>query len=440
MKHFAFFSRLAVTPALLAGMLLAGCTSPVEVTSVGIEEDELRLVIGESAALTVEVSPADAISLLEWESSNPDVAIVDDGGLVVSVSQGEAEISVTAGSFSDVCKVIVTGVPATGITLNAENLQLFTGETAALTAEVFPDDTEDKTVSWSSSAPEVATVDESGLVTALTAGETVITASCGEYQATCNVSVAMMPAKIGDYYYSDGTYSTELDGSKEVIGVVFYVGDPTVNDPTLAREHPDCVNGLVLSLTGDEQMAWQENYWDWTLASDYDPDAYVGKWIEENAPEYLTITTYTGLNDNVNMILGYNNTKAIEAFNAAPENSGWPVNAVEHVVSYRDEVAAPEASSDWYLPSPKELSLICTGEWLANIYEITGTEVDMRNELNSVLATIDGAQLLSETDTYMTSSEDEWGSGTFIVYFWDGGVSYSSKGDTSLHARPVLAF
>ena len=209
MKHFAFFSRLAVTPALLAGMLLAGCTSPVEVTSVGIEEDELRLVIGESAALTVEVSPADAISLLEWESSNPDVAIVDDGGLVVSVSQGEAEISVTAGSFSDVCKVIVTGVPATGITLNAENLQLFTGETAALTAEVFPDDTEDKTVSWSSSAPEVATVDESGLVTALTAGETVITASCGEYQATCNVSVAMMPAKIGDYYYSDGTYSTE---------------------------------------------------------------------------------------------------------------------------------------------------------------------------------------------------------------------------------------
>ena len=54
-------------------------------------------------------------------------------------------------------------------------------------------------------------------------------------------------AKVGDYFYSDGTYSTELDSSKEVVGVVFYAGDPKdrFNDPDLPGKYG---HGLAVSI------------------------------------------------------------------------------------------------------------------------------------------------------------------------------------------------
>lgn len=53
------------------------------------------------------------------------------------------------------------------------------------------------------------------------------------------------PVKVGDYFYYDGTYSTELDNSKEVVGVVFFVGNPKekFNDPDLPDQY---CNGLAI--------------------------------------------------------------------------------------------------------------------------------------------------------------------------------------------------
>lgn len=62
------------------------------------------------------------------------------------------------------------------------------------------------TVAWSTDDEVVAKV-EDGVVTALAAGEATITASVGESKATCKVTVAYVAPKIGDYYYSDGTWS-----------------------------------------------------------------------------------------------------------------------------------------------------------------------------------------------------------------------------------------
>ena len=55
-------------------------------------------------------------------------------------------------------------------------------------------------------------------------------------------------AKPGDFFYSDGTWSTTLDVSKTPIGVVFYIGDPTEHDAALRAAHPECVHGLVVGL------------------------------------------------------------------------------------------------------------------------------------------------------------------------------------------------
>ena len=78
----------------------------------------------------------------------------------------------------------------TGVTLNTETLELFTGGTGTLTATVEPDDATNKNVTWQSDNANVATV-EGGTVTAVGAGETTISVQTqdGNYTASCTVTV-----------------------------------------------------------------------------------------------------------------------------------------------------------------------------------------------------------------------------------------------------------
>ena len=84
--------------------------------------------------------------------------------------------------------VTAAPTPATGISLNKDELTLTAGATETLTATVTPSDTTD-TVAWSSNKPEVATVDSTGKVTAVAPGEATITAKAGEQSASCAVTV-----------------------------------------------------------------------------------------------------------------------------------------------------------------------------------------------------------------------------------------------------------
>lgn len=86
-------------------------------------------------------------------------------------------------------KVTVVPKPVSGITLDKTELTVNQGETATLVATVLPEDAGDKTVTWTSSNESVATVAD-GVVTAVGAGSTTITAKAGEFEATCAVTVA----------------------------------------------------------------------------------------------------------------------------------------------------------------------------------------------------------------------------------------------------------
>lgn len=90
------------------------------------------------------------------------------------------------------CKKIETPdetVPVESVKLDLTRLDLSVGETRQLTATVSPYHATDKKVTWTSSEPEVASVNESGLVTAVKAGTTTVSASSGNKKADCIVAV-----------------------------------------------------------------------------------------------------------------------------------------------------------------------------------------------------------------------------------------------------------
>lgn len=105
----------------------------------------------------------------------------------------ECTVTVTAtnsaGEASKEYTLTIEAVPVANVTLDHTVLALFPGDTTALTAKVEPDTATDKTVTWESSDPNVATVDQSGKVTAVAPGTATIAATAGGKTATCTVTV-----------------------------------------------------------------------------------------------------------------------------------------------------------------------------------------------------------------------------------------------------------
>ena len=226
---------------------LAGCKpeEPAKKALEGLsfERTELELNVGDVYSLEAIVSPSDAEGyMLQWESSDEAVASVSDDGEVTAVSAGTADITVSSGEISATCAVTVKEpvISVESVSLDVQQLELNIGETYTLQATVLPENATDKGIKWSSDDSEIATVDESGLVTAVSLGETVITvitddgsktASCmltvsqkingheyvdlglGVKWATCNVG-AEKPSDYGDYY-AWGEIETKDDYSPE---------------------------------------------------------------------------------------------------------------------------------------------------------------------------------------------------------------------------------
>ena len=166
------------------------------VTSITLNTEQLTMEYGTKEQLTATVAPDDADNTtVTWTSDNEDVATVDENGLVTAVSVGEANITATAVDGSGVtatCKVTVTPKLVTSVTLNKNELTIEKSFTAQLAATVAPDDADDLGLIWTSDNEEVATVDENGLVTAVSVGEANITATAVDgsgVTATCKVTV-----------------------------------------------------------------------------------------------------------------------------------------------------------------------------------------------------------------------------------------------------------
>lgn len=117
-----------------------------------------------------------------WTSSDTMVARVTDGGVVTAKAPGSATVTASVDGVSGSATLTVSSGEAHAITVTLTSSTLTVGGTTRANATVFDElqqTVPDVRVTWHSSNPSVATVTDGGLVTALHAGSTVISASLG---------------------------------------------------------------------------------------------------------------------------------------------------------------------------------------------------------------------------------------------------------------------
>ncbi|MCD8048835.1 MAG: Ig-like domain-containing protein [Clostridia bacterium] len=263
-------------------------------SSIAFENTSLTLTVGDSAELGVLLSPSSVqTSAIKWSSSNSFVASVTSSGTVRAVGAGYAVITAAAGGLTAYCLVTVTEktVNVIGVALDKTSLTLEAGETAQLTAEVFPEEATNTSVTWESSDERVATVAD-GVVTAVAGGSAVITVttSDGGYAAQCSVtvteeeaekadiSVGSVTARAGD----EVTVPIEIENNPGIAGFNFVIDyDNTLLTPVSISLGSDLTIG---TLTSNIQQGGDMTQYEYVTALWYNPSNFT------NDGEILLVT------------------------------------------------------------------------------------------------------------------------------------------------------
>ena len=136
----------------------------VQIEKINVSIDKAEIKKGESIKLKVEILPEEAKDHeLEYTSSNPKVATVDNAGNIIAKKSGNTTITVKA-KENDVKSEIQIKVytPVIGIELTNENLFMQEGDSFFITPIVLPTDADNKKVLYSSENEQIATIDSNG--------------------------------------------------------------------------------------------------------------------------------------------------------------------------------------------------------------------------------------------------------------------------------------
>lgn len=199
--------------------------------SISLNKTSGALNVGEIEDLTVTYNPSDTTDnkTITWTSSNNSIASVNNFGKVTAVAPGKATITARVGNKS-ATYVVDVKLPLTSISLNKTSGTLIAEREELLTVTYNPSNTtDDKTITWTSSKPEVATVVD-GYVRAINAGNTIITAKVGEKTATYELTVI---PRIALTSISLNKTSETLNVGQEQNLVVTYNPTDTNDDKTI---------------------------------------------------------------------------------------------------------------------------------------------------------------------------------------------------------------
>lgn len=152
-----------------------------KVESVSLDKSELKMTVGSTDSLKATVLPEKATQQLKYESSKTSVATVNDNGVVTAVAAGTTVITATSTdgtNKSASCTVTVgevSNVPVTGVKVSPPEVTLDVGGSQQLKWTVEPSNATNKKLIFKSSDDSVATVSNTGYITAVKNGNAVIT-------------------------------------------------------------------------------------------------------------------------------------------------------------------------------------------------------------------------------------------------------------------------
>lgn len=260
-------------------------------------------------------------------------------------------------------------------------------------------------------------------------------------------------AELGDYITTDGklidgdAVSRLTDEIKaQIVAVVFWTPKQTTSegritpasledDKIMHAEHPDCTHGLAVALKdaiyeNSEYMWWQSTLEE--SVANFQQDNF----IHDNKESFKSIASGGGTTDPINYILGYQNTVVLRAYNEYCQNndkSDYIVRPVAAIDEFSINNPAPANSTDWFLPSPKELHILCYKD-VDNIVNNYGT--DTRDIINSSLTAVGGDGLKDE----FYCSSGEYSNGYAWSVYLGNGLVYSGSKYGNLYVRPIFAF
>ena len=206
----------------------------IPATTMSINQSSLTIEVNKSAKLSATVGPSDATDLtVAWSVVKGSCVYVDQNGNITATSEGTAVIRATANGGSDLykdCTVTVVDYSVKSIDMTS-SAKLEVGKTVTLTVEVSPSNAKNKSVTWTSSNPSVATV-SSGVVTAVSAGTAIITATSSadsSITATCVVTVTDSLSQVKSVTLDKTSLAMEVNSKVTVTATI----DPEVTGAEL---------------------------------------------------------------------------------------------------------------------------------------------------------------------------------------------------------------
>lgn len=233
-------------------------TAPVG--GIVLDDSQLTLYVGDKSRLAASTDPLGAA--VTWESDNPDIAKVDNEGLVTCVSEGTATITASITINQDIYTASCSITVKNHIKFNEKSISLSINKSRKLDLKLDP---AGMSVTWKSSAPDIVSVDGNGVVTGLAEGTVTVTATVVvdsiKHSDSCTVSVSPY-LDISPYF---------KDFSDFTLGVKVLDKWPNNSSSEDKRE-------LLLSLLRNESVSQEveDRLYDLLFKAQYRPDALGG--------------------------------------------------------------------------------------------------------------------------------------------------------------------
>lgn len=250
--------------------------------SVSLNPASGTVNMGSTLTLGATVLPSGAPQAVTWTSANNSIATVSNG-IVTPVSVGEVLITATSTTKNTVkasALITVTNTPVavTGVSFNRQSGSVAINSTLALVATVTPTNASNKTVSFISSQPSIASVNAQGVVTGLQVGTSTITVTTqdGNFSDTCLITVTNVIATTsitGSFYNTSSSNSggengvtvANLNNGISSVNATGFAGNNVIKAvKTVTQGYYPRSSGLALGSSGNPGilvLELEENYY-----------------------------------------------------------------------------------------------------------------------------------------------------------------------------------